>query len=498
MNVTLVTVTVVLVLYTVALTSLGIFYSRRATKSTTEFYLGSRSIGPVITAIATGATGRSAWLILGVVGMSYMFGAAAIWGLAVLALTEMFGMGYAGKRLRIFTEKMNNLTWPHYLETRFGDNKNILRITAIVIIMLFYIVYVGALLMSGTRMFAHIYDMQAVHAVMICAGIILLYTVTGGYRAVVITTYIQGLLMLTSLVVMPLFLLFTFMGTGIVSQLMTIEPLLISSPAGAASSTWIIGQLAIGLASWGQLHILTRYMSAKRVSVMKKSAFGNGIWNITCAAGACFTGLLARLVWNNPGQIPVAGGNPQELITVVIATELMHPIMGGLIIAGVISAIISTVDQLLLTATSTVTKDLYHTMINKNATERQIVSLSRVVLVVCTILAIILGLNDSEMIFWFILFAFGGLGAAFGPVFILSVYWKKMTKWGALAGMIVGLVVSVGWWSVPTLRAMIYELVPAFLLAVIACVVVSLLTQKDVPKGVDELFDSIKTYKEKS
>jgi len=234
-------------------------------------------------------------------------------------------------------------------------------------------------------------------------------------------------------------------------------------------------------------------MSAKNVSSMNKSAFGNGVWNVICAAGACFTGLLARLVWHTPAQIP--GGDP-ELITAIIAVELMNPIMGGLIIAGVVSAIISTVDQLLLTTASTVTKDFYQNMINKNASERTIVRLSRVVLVVTTILAIIMGLSESETIFWFVLFAFGGLGAAFGPVFILSVYWKKMTKWGALAGMVVGLVVSVAWFYTPPLRALIYELVPAFTLAVIACVLVSRLTYKTVPTNVDELFDSLNTYTE--
>ncbi|MCL2567931.1 MAG: sodium/proline symporter [Oscillospiraceae bacterium] len=494
MDTTLTIITAILAIYTVALTAMGLYYSRKAASSSAEFYLGGRSIGPVVTAIATGATGRSAWLVLGMVGTAYIFGAAAIWAVAVYATTEMFGMGHAGKRLRIFTEKMNNVTWPDYLEARFGDKQNVLRVAAVLIIVFFYVAYSGALLMSGTRMFGYVYDMQPIHAVILCAGIILLYTVTGGYRAVVITTYVQGLIMLGSLVIMPLFLLFRFWGTGIISQLMAIEPMLISSPTGAASNTWVIGQLAIGLASWGQLHILTRYMSAKKVSAMRQSAFGNGVWNVICAAGACFTGLLARLVWHAPGDIP--GGNP-ELITAVIATELMHPIMGGLIIAGIVSAIVSTVDQLLLTTSSTVTKDFYQAMVNKNASERTIVRMSRVVLVVTTILAVIMGLSENETIFWFVLFAFGGLGAAFGPVFILSVYWKKMTKWGALSGMIMGLVVSVGWFYTPPLRALIYELVPAFLLATAACILVSHLTRKDIPENVNELFDSLNTYTEK-
>lgn len=495
MDTTLIIVTIILFVYTAVMIGIGLRHSKTASSSSAEFYLGSRSIGPLITAVATGATGRSAWLMLGIVGAAYTFGAAVIWGLAVLALTEMFGMGYAGKRLRIFTEKMNNLTWPDYLETRFGDKNNILRLTTVIIIILFYIVYIGALLMGGTRMFEYIYNIQAVYAVALCAAIVMLYTVTGGYRTVVMTTYIQGLLMLASLIIMPLFLFFTFFNTGIFSQLMEIEPLLISSPIGAASAPWLVGQLAIGFGSWGQLHILTRYMSAKNIPDMKKSAFGNGLWNITCAAGACFTGLLARLVWNSPYQIPT--GDP-ELITAAIAIELMHPIIGGIIIAGVLSSIISTVDQLLLTTASTVTKDLYHKVINKNASEKKIIFLSRVVLVICTILAVILGLNDSELIFWFVLFAFGGLGASFGPVFILSVYWKKMTKWGALAGMVTGLLVSVGWWSVPMLRAMIYELVPAFILAIASCIIVSLLTKKDIPKDVEILFESLNAHKNTS
>ncbi|MCL1993857.1 MAG: sodium/proline symporter [Spirochaetes bacterium] len=488
MDNTLTIITVIIITYTLGLTAMGLYFSKRASSSSAEFYLGSRSIGPVVTAIATGATGRSAWLLLGVVGTAYVFGIAALWAMVPLTLTEMFGMGHAGKRLRIFTAKMNSITWPDYLENRFGDKQKVLRLAAIIIILFFYVAYSGALLMSGTMMLGHIYGMRPIHAVLLCAGIILLYTATGGYRAVVMTTYLQGLIMLASMVIIPIFLLFSLRGTDIIASIMAIEPMLISTPAGAASGTWIAGQLAIGLASWGQLHILMRYMSAKNPAVMTRSAFGNGVWNITVGTGAVATGLLARLVWNTPEQIP--GGNT-ELITAVIATELMHPVMGGIIIAAVISAIISTVDQLLLTTSSTITKDLYQNMINKNATEKSVVLMSRIVLIITTAFAVVLGLSDNETIFWFVLFAFGGLGAAFGPVFILSVYWKKMTKWGALAGMVVGLVVTVVWFFTPQLREMIYELVPAFFLAVAACVIVSRLTYKDIPQNVDEMFNSL-------
>ena len=487
-------IVITLAIYIIAMIGIGIFYSKRASDSESEYYLGGRSMGPLVTAVASGSTGRSAWLILGMVGTGYMFGAGAIWSVAVYALTEMFAMGYAGKRLRIFTEKMNNLTWPDYMESRLGDKTNMLRITSVLIIVVFYICYIGAQLKGSTKMFSFLFDMQPVHAIVLSAVVVMIYTMTGGYRAVMMTSFIQGLLMVVSLVILPLFLLFTNLGTGIVDRIMAIEPMLLNSPTGTASSSWLTGQLLVGLGSWGQIHILTRYMSTKKVSEMSGAAFGNGCWNVICATGACFTGLFARLIWDSADKLP--NGDP-ELITVVMSSQLMNPIIGGIIIAGVVSAIMSTIDQLLLTTTSAITKDVYQSILNKEASERSVVSLSRIIMVVCSAIAILIALSDSQTIYWFVLFAFGGLGAAFGPIFILSTYWKGMTKWGAFVGMLVGLVVTVYWYYTPSLKSMIYELVPAFTLAVIANVVVSKLTAKDIPADVDELFDSLRTFKDK-
>ncbi len=477
-----------LVIYIAVMIGIGLFYSKKVSGSEEEYYLGGRSMGPFVTAVASGSTGRSAWLILGMVGTGYVFGAAAIWGVAAYGLTEMFAMGFAGKRLRIFTEKMGNLTWPDYVESRLADKTNILRISTVLIITIFYISYIGAQLKGSTKMFTFLFDVDATVAIIISASIVLIYTMTGGYRAVMITSFIQGLLMVIALVIMPIYLLLSHLDLNIIDTIMATEPLLLSSPKGAASTGWLISQIAIGLGSWGQVHIITRYMSIKNPSTMRKAAFGNGLWNVICAAGACLTGVMARIVWGEKSLLP---NQDPELITAAIASDLMNPIIGGIIIAGVVSAIMSTIDQLLLTTTSTVTKDFYQSILNKNTNDKQVVKLSRVIMFICAIIAIFIALSDSQTIYWFVLFAFGGLGAAFGPIFILSVYWKKMTKWGAFAGMWTGLIVTVYWYYTPALKSIVYELVPAFIAACVVNIVVSKLTASSVPEGVDELFDSL-------
>ncbi len=484
---------VMLALYIIGMIGIGVYYSKRASDSEAEYYLGGRSMGPLVTAVASGSTGRSAWLMLGMVGTGWVFGAGAIWSVAFYALTEMFAMGFAGKRLRIFTEKMNNLTWPDYMQDRFEDKTNLLRITSVLIIVVFYICYIGAQLKGSTKMFSYLFGMQPVHAIILSAVVVMLYTMTGGYRAVMITSFIQGLLMVVSMVLLPLVLLFSNIGTGIIDRIMAIEPMLLNNPFGTASNTWITGQILVGLGSWGQIHILTRYMSTRKVSEMNQAAFGNGAWNVICAAGACFTGLFARMLWDSKEALP--NGDP-ELISVALSTNLLPPIIGGIIIAGIVSAIMSTIDQLLLTSTSAITKDVYQSIIDKDSSERKIVQMSRVIMVICAVIAIFIALSDSQTIYWFVLFAYGGLGAAFGPIFILSTYWKGMTKWGAFTGMIVGLVVTVYWYYTPSLKAIIYELVPAFILATLVNIVVSKLTAKSRPQNVDALFDSLNTYKD--
>lgn len=479
---------IVLSVYIFAMIGIGVFYSGKVSNSREEYYLGGRGMGAFVTAVATGSTGRSAWLMLGMVGAGYIFGAGAIWAVAAYGLAEMFAMGFAGKRLRIFTEKMGNLTWPDYLETRFGDKTNILRISAVLIITMFYISYIGAQLKGSTKIFSFLFDVEPIYAIIFSAIIVMIYTMTGGYRAVMITSFIQGLIMVLSLVIMPIFLLLTHLDSDIIGVIMSTNPKLIDNPFGSASSGWILSQILIGLGSWGQVHMLTRYMSVKSPSSMKRAALGNGAWNVICAMGACLTGVFARVVWVNSTQLPQ--GDP-ELITAAIANSLMNPIVGGIIIAGVVSAIMSTIDQLLLTTTSTITKDFYQSIINKNINDRQVIKMSRIVMVICSIVAIFIALTDSQTIYWFVLFAFGGLGAAFGPIFILSVYWKKMTKWGAFMGMWTGLIVTVVWYNTPALKSIVYEVGPAFLLSLLVNILVSKLTAKDIPEHINDLFNTL-------
>lgn len=478
-------IAVILGLYIFGMIAIGFFWTKKASESQEEYYLGGRSVGPMVTAIAAGSTGRSAWLALGLIGTGFIAGAGAIWAMLGYTLAELFGLSFLGIRLRNITVKFNAITWPDFLEERFQDKKQVLRLVSVICIVLFYVTYVAAQLKGSTKLFGFVFGMTPITAVILSGVVVMIYTMAGGYLAVIWTSFIQGAIMLLSLVIMPFILLFQFAGTGIVDQIMAIDPMLLTV-TGTKTWTWIIGQIGIGLGSWGAITILTRYMSARDPKEMRKSGMYNALWNVICATGAVVTGLLARVAWESAKVLP---NSDPELISPLIGTELMNPIIGGIIVAGIVSAIMSTIDQQILTVVTTITRDFYKKMINKDASDKQVVTLGRWFVVIVGIVSIYLALKGGQSVYWFVLFAWSGLGAAFGPVAILSLYWKGMTKWGAFTSIIVGMVVTIIWNQTPALKAIIYELVPAFAIAFIAAIIVSKLTTP--PTNVEEAFKAM-------
>jgi sodium/proline symporter len=421
-------------------------------------------------------SGRSAWLLLGVTGMAYIQGASAMWAVVGYITVELFLFLYLAPRLRRQTEKMGDLTIPDFFESCFNDKSGLLRVVSVAIILVFMIAYVAAQFKGGGKAFSASFGLREVHGLLLTAGIVLLYTILGGFLAVALTDVLQAMFMILALIVLPIVAVINIGGWHVVVQSLDKVDLQLLDPF-ALSVGALIGFLGIGLGSPGNPHILVRYMSINDPAQLKVSAVVGTVWNVLMAAGALFIGLVGRAFYPTVDMLPAGD---RETLYPFLAQNQLHPFLFGMVVASIFAAIMSTADSQLLVAASAVVRDVYQKLIKKGQIidQRILVLLSRCVVFLLVVLAILLGYIAADWIFWLVLFAWGGLGASLGPTVILSLFWKRATKWGVLAGLLFGTLVTIVWRSTPVLKAAMYELIPAFLISMILTIVVSLLTPK--------------------
>ena len=460
-------------LYLIAIVLIGVFSTKFSSKGIGEFFLGGRRMNRFVVALSAVVSGRSAWLLLGLTGMAYTRGASALWACVGYIFVELLLFLYLAPALRRQTEACHAITLPDYFEERFGDASGMLRITSATIIFLFMIAYVAAQFKAGGKAFASGFGLGANEGLLLTAGIVLVYTMLGGFLAVSVTDLVQAFFMIIALVATPIIAVVKFNGWAAVTQAVSTAHLDIFALSGGA----LIGFLGIGLGSPGNPHILVRYMSIDDPKQLKVSAIVGTFWNVVMAAGAIYIGLIGRAFFPTAEMLP---NGDAENVFPMLAQNVLHPFVFGLIIAAIFAAIMSTADSQLLVASSSVVRDIYQKILRKGEEieQKKLVLLSRLVVLLLVVAAIVLGWLAADWIFWLVLFAWGGLGAAFGPTIILALFWKRTTKWGVLAGFIVGTLTVIIWKSSPALHAMMYELVPAFLLSFFITVAVSLATQK--------------------
>ncbi len=478
--------------YLLLLVVIGIVSARFFTKSLGEFFLGGRRMKDWVVALSAVVSGRSAWLILGMSGMAYTLGLSAIWAVVGYITVELFLFLFVGKRLRRYTEATNSITLPDFFEARFKDNLHILRITSVAIIVIFMISYVSAQFNAGGKAFSASFGLSTTQGLWLTALIVLAYTMLGGFFAVSLTDVVQALFMILGLVILPVVAVLDFGGLGKVIEAVSLQEQNLINP-WALGLVGSIGFLGIGLGSPGNPHILVRYMSTERPEGLRRAALLGTIWNVLMAWGAVFIGLVGRAYFPLKSQLP--SGDTESLFP-HLASQHLHPIIFGFTIAAVFAAIMSTADSQLLVAASGITRDIYQKLFRRGfaISERRMVFLSRVAVFLLVLGAIGLGAVAKDLIFWLVLFAWGGLGASFGPALILSLFWKRTTKWGVLAGLISGTMVTIIWNRTPVLKALVYELIPAFLISAILVVIVSLLT-KPPPEAGRELAEIAPRYK---
>lgn len=454
------------------------FLTYQRMKNESDFFLGGRTMDRIVVALSAVSSGRSSWLVLGVSGMAYVRGISAVWAILGYSLVELVQFLTIGYRLRKETGKLGSITLLDYFESRFQDKTNLIRSIGALIIGIFLTAYVAAQLNAGAKSLTTALNIPLLVSLFLCTVLILIYMILGGFIAVAYNDVLRAVIMIFGLCILPLIGLIHLGGFQTLSQTLTaLDPK--NMDVFSMGVGGILGFFGIGLGSPGQPHILVRYMAIDDPKKLKTSALVGTFWNITMGLGAVMIGLLGRAVIPNVEQLPK--GDP-EMIYLALSSRYFGPILYGILIGGIFAAILSTVDSQLLVVASTVVRDFYEKIGRKELplTEVQKLQMSRWVVFFSGLVSIVLAYYAKEIIFWLVLFAWGGLGASIGPSLIFSLYWKSTTKYGVTAGMLTGTLITFIWrlWLKPVTG--LYELIPAFFLSCIAIVGVSLITQ---PKG---------------
>ncbi len=459
-------------LYLILMLGIG-YYSMKKTNTNEDFLIGGRTIGPMTSAISAGASDMSSWLLLGLPGAVFASGLVeGVWISVGLLIGAYFNWLIVAGRLRSMTEKMNAVTLPSFIGSRFDDKSGVLKIVSTLVILFFFTLYVASGLKGGTLLFAHSFGASEEVGLIVTTLVVVSYTFLGGYMAVCWTDLIQGLLMLAALVFCALLGFAAISGTGV--EISSVNP-----AAFKFSTGWItaISLLAWGFGYFGQPHILARFIGIRDVKSVKSARRIGITWMALTLILATGIGLIG-IGFDSFSHLPGVSGpdGNSERVFLALTTALFHPVFAGFVLAAVLAAVMSTADSQLLVLTSSLTEDIPFIQ-KKNDKTKELIS--RLGVVGFALLAFIIASTDSGTILNMVGYAWGGFGAAFGPLVILALTWRGMTKWGALAGMVVG---SVTIFVVKNYISIegeyFYELLPGFILSFIAVIIVSLLTEK--------------------
>ena len=463
-----------IVLYFAGMLAIG-WFAFRQTKDLDDYMLAGRGLKPATAALSAGASDMSGWLLMGLPGAIYVSGLVEAWIAIGLTIGAWLNWKFVAPRLRSYTHVSNNsITIPSFFENRLKDTSRLLRVVSGVIILVFFTFYVSSGMVAGGVFFENSFGSTFLAGMLIVAGVTLLYTLFGGFLGATLTDVAQGLLMLAALVVVPVVALTATGGIGAtIDSIREVNPDLLSFTAGG-SVLGVISAAAWGLGYVGQPHILVRFMALRSPQDAKAGRrIGIG-WMVLTALGAVATALIGIAYFQQNPDVTL--DNP-ETVFLLLSQILFHPFVAGLVLAAVLAAIMSTVSSQLIVCSSALVEDLYKIVGKKDATPKQMVMLGRLGVLLVALVAGLIALNRDATILELVGFAWAGFGAAFGPVVLLSLYWKKLSTWGALAGMITGAVVVFIWGNSP-LSDTLYEIVPGFAASLLVAVVVSLATHK--------------------
>ncbi len=497
---------IAIIAYLMLVIAIGVVYSRK-TKTTDDFYLGGRKLGPFVTAMSAEASDMSSWLLMGLPGVAYATGLAdAFWTAIGLAIGTYVNWLIVAKRLRKYTVKCNNSTTiPVFFSNRYRDDKKILSVIAAIVIIIFFVPYTASGFAACGKLFASLFGMEYFTAMIISAVVIVGYTALGGFLAASTSDFMQSIIMTIAI--------FVVLGYGVVTAggfdaVMTNAQSLagyfsltqIHDPAtgtaGAYGIITIFSMLAWGLGYFGMPHVLLRFMAIEDPNKLKLSRRIATVWVFISLGVAIFIGIVGNAM-TKVGVIPSLE-DPETIIiaisTVISQHGIVPALIAGLILAGILAATMSTADSQLLAASSSASQNIIKEVCFKDLSDKATMVIARVTVVIISIIAVFIAKNPDSSVFEIVSFAWAGFGAAFGPVMLLALFWKRSNKWGALTGMFTGGAMVFIWkFLVKPLGGAwnIYELLPAFLVALAVNVVVSMLTAAPTQDMVDE-FEAVK------
>ncbi|MBQ2823651.1 MAG: sodium/proline symporter PutP [Oscillospiraceae bacterium] len=484
---------------------LGIgFYFTNKSKKMSDYFLAGRSLGSWVTAMSAQASDMSGWLLMGLPGAAYATGMGNYWIAIGLAIGTILNWMFVAKPLRRFTETAgDSITIPEYLQKRFKADSPVVRLVCALVIFIFFLVYTTSAFVSGGKLFQVVFNIDSTNevytkmAVVISALIIITYTFMGGFNAVAWTDFIQGMLMIVAIVALPI---------GLINATENFSWDMVTNTAkivgeGADTSGFasmfdgrgansIISDLAWALGYFGMPHILVRFMAIKDTKSVKKSAIIAIVWVLISLTAAVLIGILGRVYLDSQGI--VLGTADQELIFIRVVKMLFPSFLAGIFLSAVLASIMSTADSQLLVTASAVVNDFYSVIVKKEVSAKKQMWISRIAVIVISVIACILALNPNDSIMGIVSNAWAGFGAAFGPAIILSLYWKRLTLRGTVAGIIGGAATVLVWDNILGLSStVVYSIVPGFIVSILLTVIVSLI-DKEPSKEVQDMFEEAK------
>lgn len=498
-------VLIAFVLYLCIMLGIGFYFSNKS-KKLSDYFLAGRGLGSWVTAMSAQASDMSGWLLMGLPGAAYATGMGNYWIAIGLAIGTILNWAFVAKPLRRFTEVCgDSITIPQYFQNRFKSDSPIVRMVCAVVIFIFFLVYTTSAFVSGGKLFQVVFnidpnnDAYSKAAIVISALIIVTYTFFGGFNAVAWTDLIQGLLMVITIVILPIALIANTPNFS--AELLANTPKIAAEGADTSgfmsmfsgrSAVSIISDLAWAFGYFGMPHILVRFMAIKNTKEVKKSGIIAVVWVLISLTAAVLVGVLGRAYLDS--QNTVLDAASMELIFITTVKRLFPSFLGGVFLSAVLASIMSTADSQLLVTASAVVNDFYTIVVKKETSEKKLMWISRISVMAISVIACILALNPNDSIMGIVSNAWAGFGAAFGPAILLSLYWKRLTLKGTVAGIIGGAGTVLIWeYVLPDSLAItsLYSIVPGIIISFILTIAVSL-ADKEPSKEVQEMFDAAK------
>lgn len=494
-------------LYLIGMLLIGVHYSKK-TSNSSDFYLGGRTLGPLVTAMSAEASDMSSWLLMGLPGLAYLTGVAnAAWTGIGLAIGTYVNWLIVAKRIRTYSHHLNAITIPDFFSKRYHDDRNIINFVSAVIIIIFFIPYTASGFAACGKLFASLFGLDYFVAMIVSAAVIVGYTALGGFLAASTTDLVQSIIMTMALVVIMTFGISKAGGLGAVienanslsgyfSLVKTHVPE--TAEMGNYNLFSTVSTLAWGLGYFGMPHILLRFMAIQDKQKLSLSRRIATIWVLISLTVAIFIGIVGNAMTSN-GAIDILEGSKSETVIIAIATLLsshgiLPALIAGLILAGILAATMSTADSQLLAASSSISQNIFQDFFKIEMDERKSMLVSRLTVVFISIIGVIIAYNPNSSVFDIVSFAWAGFGATFAPVVLCALFWRRSNKIGVLAGMFVGAVTIFVWkYAIRPMGGLwdVYELLPAFVLALLTIICVSLMTSRPSKEIQDEFDDYV-------